>query len=517
MPGPTLTRRRLVTAASAGAALSALPVAAISALPAETPARPAWKAATPGAALPVPPLETLVVNRITFGLAPADLARARSIGADRFIAEQLEPESIADTAVDTLIRQSFPTLRLGNTALLTREKREVVLDLKAATVLRALASKRQLFELMVDFWSNHFNVYHLDGPVAYFKTVDDRDVIRHHALGRFRDLLGASAQSPAMLSYLDNATNTKDGPNENYARELMELHTVSVGGGYTQEDVQEVAKAFTGWRISRRNGPVGFHFDASKHDDGARLVLGQSLPAGLGQEHGERVLDILAAHPKTASFIALKLCRRFVADNPPAALVEAAAATFTATGGDIRQVMRTILTSAQFRAGADQKLKRPFEGVVAMLRVLGAQVTEPLPAGRAINAALKLLGQVPFDWHPPNGYPDVAAAWANTNGLLNRWNLGLTLGYGKLPGLRTDVMKLAAGVPGAPQPTAGNLVDHLSRQIVARPLVAADRNHLVAFAADGGPSTTRLNPAKQKAKVPGLVALLFDSPYFQWR
>jgi uncharacterized protein (DUF1800 family) len=510
--GATLTRRSLLRTATAGAALAGLPGALLAA------PRPqvAWKA-TSASSLPAPDPIVHLVNRITFGRTPDELAHARALGYAGFIAEQLAPEAIDDSALAASLRTLFPTLTMSNAQLLQLDKQEVVLELKSAAVLRAVSSKRQLFEMMVDFWSNHFNVYHLDGKVAWYKTVDDRTVIRRYAFGRFRDLLGASAKSPAMLDYLNNATNTKTGPNENYGREVMELHTIGVDGGYTQDDVEQVAQCFTGWTIGGRKGgtPGEFYFRAADHNDGPKTVLGNYLPAGLGVGHGERVLDILAAHPATARKIATQLCVRFVSDAPPASVVNAVAQTFTATGGDLRESMRTLLSSAEFRAAADQKFKRPLELLASAARTLTVALGPA--SGKPLLGVLRNMGQLPFGWQAPNGYPDAAGAWANTNGLLTGWNLGISLGGNHLPEVSTDLGALTAGTPGWPRPTAGDLTDHLTARLLSRKLDPVDRAQIATYAANGKPPQTRLTPQQAQAKLPGLIGLILDSPYFQWR
>ncbi len=520
MDGATLTRRALLRSAGVGAALAGLPGAGLSPLLAARP-EVSWKAAasvsTSPSSLPAPDPIVHLVNRITFGRTPDDLAHARSLGFENFIAEQLYPENIDDGELEATLRTLFPTLKMGNAELVDLDKSQVVLELKSAAVLRAVASRRQLYEVMVDFWTNHFNLYHLDGKVAYYKTVDDREVARRYAFGKFRQILGASAKSPAMLDYLNNATNTKDGPNENYGREVMELHTLGLDSGYTQADVEQVAQCFTGWTIGGRKGghPGAFYFRAADHDDGPKTVLGHSLPAGLGIGHGERVLDILAAHPSTARRIATKLCVRFVSDTPPDSLVSAVAQAFTNTGGDLRETMRTLLLSPEFRASADQKLKRPLEVVSSAVRILSSQLGPE--SGKPLLNVLRNMGQLPFDWHPPNGYPDAAGAWANTNGLLNGWNLGLSLGGNRLHDVRTDLVGLASAAPGWPRPTAGALTDALTDRLLSRQLDPADRNQIVSYAADGRPAQTPLTALQAQAKLPGLVALILDSPYFQWR
>jgi uncharacterized protein (DUF1800 family) len=512
LDGASLTRRTLFRSAAAGAALAGLPAELLA------DSRPAipWKAASPGA-LPPPDPEVHLVNRTAFGHTAESLDHARRVGFENFVAEQLYPENLDDGDLDDTLRELFPTLTMSAARLLQLEKSQVVLELKSATVLRAILSRRQLYEMMVDFWTNHFNVYHLDGKIGYFKTVDDREVIRRHALGNFRQLLGASAKSPAMLDYLDNATNTKAGPNENYGRELMELHTLGVDAGYTENDVQEVARCFTGWTIGGRKGGRNgeFYFRAADHDDGPRTVLGQPLPAGLGVGHGEKVLDILAGHPATARRIAFKLCVRFVSDTPPDSLVGSVAQAFTNTGGDIRETMRALLLSAQFRASADQKFKRPLELLASAARALGARIGPE--AGKPLLNQLRNLGQLPFGWHPPNGYPDAAGAWANTGGLLGGWNLGLALAGNRLHDVSTDLAALAAGAPGWPTPTAGALTDRLTSRLLSRRLDPADRAQIAAYASGGKPPQTRLTVTQAQAKLPGLVALILDSPYFQWR
>ncbi len=517
MDGATLTRRTLLRTATAGAALAALPGAGLEPLFAAPPPI-AWKAsaAAPGS-LPAPDPIVHLVNRITFGHSPDELARARSLGYQGYIADQLEPERIDDSELAATIKKLFPTLTLSNAQLLALEKAQVVSELKSATVLRAVASKRQLFEMMVDFWSNHFNVYHLDNKVGYYKTVDDREVVRRYAFGTFRQILGASAKSPAMLDFLNNATNTKTGPNENYGREVMELHTMGVDTGYTQDDVEQVAQCFTGWTIGgRKGGTTGaFFFRAADHDDGPKTVLGHALPAGLGIGHGERVLDILAAHPATAQHIATKLCVRFVSDAPPASLVTAVSQRFTQTGGDIRETMRTLLLSAEFRAAADQKFKRPLEMLSSATRTLAVDIGSE--GNKPLLNVLRNMGQLPFGWQAPNGYPDAAGAWANTNGLLGGWNLGLALGGNHLHDVQADLTGLAAGTPGWPRPTPTALTDHLTARLLARALDPTDRTKLIAYAAGGLSTTSPFTAAQAAAKLPGLVALILDSPYFQWR
>lgn len=511
MLGENLTRRRLFRAAGAGAVVAALPRPLFAGLSSDDFPTITWHAGTgPGAGdLPAPDPLVSLVNRITFGPLPADLARARSLGYEGFIEEQLAPESIDDSGTEAAVATLYPTLDLGIAALLKLDKGDVARELKGAAVYRAVASRRQLFELSVDFWTNHFNIYQTESSIYWLKTVDDREVVRRYAFGKFRDLLGASAKSPAMLLFLNNAQNKKGGPNENYGREVMELHTLGVDGGYTQTDVQEIAKAFTGWTVTKAGT---FVFSAQNHDNGARTVLGQSIPAGLGQGHGERVLDILAAHPATARHLATKLCVRFVSDTPPVSVVNAAAATFSSTGGDLRATLRTILLSAEFRTAADQKLRRPIEHVAACLRTLEASIGPD--ATKPLLSVLRLMGQLPFDWHAPNGYPDANGAWGNTNGMLNRWNLGLSLGNNRITGVQTDLTALTGTLKN---PTATSLTDTLSRRLLARSLAPADRDRVIQYVANGAAPGAPIPAAKVRSSTTGAIALLLDSPYFQWR
>jgi uncharacterized protein (DUF1800 family) len=306
-----------------------------------------------------------------------------------------------------------------------RENQAVFDAIQAQKVLRAVYSERQLQEVLTDFWFNHFNVDMRkieDRPVL---VEYERDVIRPRVLGRFRDLLGATAGSPAMLFYLDNWLSKDRGLNENYARELMELHTLGVTGGYTQADVVNVARAFTGWTMKKPHEATGFEFNDKMHDHGVKRVLGHTIAAGGGMHDGEQVLDLLARHPATARFIATKLVRRFVADDPPPALVERVAKTFLKTDGDLREVMRTILTSPEFLApgAARAKMKSPFEYVASLLRATRASVTNP----RSFAGTIGSMGEPLYQCQPPTGYTDRAAFWMNTGALIGRLNFARTL------------------------------------------------------------------------------------------
>ncbi len=484
-----------------------------------------------------------VLNRLGFGPRPGDVARVRAMGVDEWIALQLAPDRIEDGAADRVVASyemlGRPTRELvgmyeqGQVAIRQQQKsmaqqgdtsdkkdlraellranpqlrdqmrqnQRILGDVQSAKLARAVASERQLQEVMTDFWENHFTVFAGKGLVRIFIPGYDRDVIRPPALGKFRDLLGAVAKSPAMLFYLDQWQSAADsthptlvaarqqrpgargrfaptgltmeqfeklpraaqmtpeqrtrveamtpeqrlqfvqqrvqqlgqrrGLNENYARELLELHTLGVDGGYTQQDVIEVARALTGWTMNPRQG-AEFTFNPQIHDAGQKTVLGHVLPAGRGIEDGEEVLDIVARSPATARFIARKLATRFVSDNPPKELVERATQSFLSTDGDIREVVRTIVTSPEFfsRNAYRSKVKSPFELVASALRAVGAQPDTTMRSAQIVG----FLGAPIFGHQAPNGWPETGEAWMNSGAILNRINFGLGLAAGRFPG-----------------------------------------------------------------------------------
>jgi uncharacterized protein (DUF1800 family) len=462
-----------------------------------------------------------VLNRLAFGARPGDVDAVRAVGVDAWIDRQLYPERMPDAAVEQLLAR-FPTLGRTGEQLLAdfppaaavraqMQRRDATMamedsvrrrqqgrpsyaflgELASSRVARAVVSERQLQEVMVDFWENHFNVFAGKDRTRYFLPEYDAQTIRPHALGTFRELLGAVAKSPAMLYYLDNwqsvadsgrptlraaqrpmnarqaarraaavqqrlaqnpqlqqaaqqAAQRRRGLNENYARELMELHTLGVDGGYTQQDVIEVARALTGWTIARGAQGGGFAFRGEVHDASAKTILGQSFAANTGIEEGEAVLDLLASHPSTATFIATKLARRFVSDTPPAALVARATATFRRTKGNIREVVRTIVTSPEFFASASYraKVKSPFELVTSTMRAMHA----PPDATPRASQLVSRLGQPIFGHQAPNGYPETGDAWMNTGAILNRINFGLAAASGRVPGIRLSTWPLTAQI-----------------------------------------------------------------------
>ncbi len=470
-----------------------------------------------------------LLNRAGFGPRDGDVEKVRRMGVNKYIEQQLNPERIDDQQLDARLR-GFESLRMSiaqiyekypapnmvarelgiqprgqnqqnpqpdqggeMTEQQQREMRQKVFayyaknglkppqallqELQAQKLLRAVYSERQLNEVMVDFWFNHFNVFYGKGADRWLTTGYEMSAIRPNSLGKFKDLLLATAKSPAMLFYLDNfqssspdavlpgqrrlnqrrqqmpqqvpqqLRNRKPGINENYARELMELHTLGVDGGYTQKDVQEVARAFTGWTIEqpRRNGQ--FIFRPRMHDRGEKVVLGQRIPSGGGIEDGEKVIEILSRHPNTARFISTKLVRRLVSDNPPQSLVDRVAAAYTKTDGDIREMLRVIFTSPEFFSTQSYraKIKSPFELAASAIRALGADITSTQQLAQFVAK----MGQPLYLYQPPTGYPDRAEQWVNTGALLERLNFGLALSTNRLRGTTLDLKRIAPDVAGA--------------------------------------------------------------------
>lgn len=412
------------------------------------------------------------LNRTSFGATPKTAERAARRGIGDYLEEQLNPAVIADAEAEEKVA-GLKTMRMSSRELYeayppanvlrqrgmamnpTSAPRVVIFELQQARLLRAVESERQLYELMVDFWSNHFNVFAGKGADRWLMTAYDRDTIRPHALGKFRDLLRATAQSPAMLFYLDNwlsvspnapAVTTagvfrRRGINENYAREIMELHSLGVDGGYTQQDVHEVARCFTGWTVRRPRGEAEFYFAPRLHDSGAKTVLGTRIPAGGGMEDGLQVIDLLARHPATARLVAAKLARRFVADDPPAELVARAAATFRQSDGDIRAVIRSIVAAPEFFAPElyQAKVKKPLEYVASSLRLLGAEVKVTAQLLRF----LARMGEPLFLAQPPTGFPDNGASWISADMLLTRMNFAADLAANRIDGARVPAQPVA--------------------------------------------------------------------------
>jgi uncharacterized protein (DUF1800 family) len=479
----------------------------------------------------------------------------------------------------------------------------IVQELQAARILRAVYSERQLQEVMVDFWTNHFNVFAQKGADRWFLTSYDRDVIRPHALGNFRELLEATAKSPAMLFYLDNFQSMtpnaqggrglmrrggaegenrararrrgglfggvfggaqdeqrrarreemmrrrqgraqdgageqamrrpqqqrmRRGINENYARELMELHTLGVEGGYTQKDVQEVARAFTGWTIrdprgflNGGEGAGSFYFNSRMHDAGEKVVLGQKIPAAGGVEDGQKVLDILVRHPSTAKFVATKLARRFVSDEPPPSLVARAASAFEKSGGDIKATLRAIFDSPEFFSAEARraKIKTPFEYAVSAVRTLGAEVDHragrrPAAAGggaSALHQWVARMGEPLYLYQAPTGYPDTAEHWVNTGALLERMNFALALAGNRIAGVRVDLNRFVGGEAASGRaPDRQRVVDRFLEVVLQGDLSPRSREVLMRQLSDPSNAADAATP-----EVTRIAALVVGSPEFQ--
>jgi uncharacterized protein (DUF1800 family) len=400
---------------------------------------------------------THLLNRTAFGARPGDLERVQKIGAEKYLEEQLHPPRVDDQSTDALLVK-FPTLRMSAGDLLEKYQRPAQLrqgrqetqtpqfrmrrlaetpqlilqELQAQKIVRAVHSQRQLQEVMTDFWFNHFNVFWNKNADRWLTTPYEMDVIRPHALGKFKDLLEATAKSPAMLFYLDNHVSSSiKGINENYGRELMELHTLGVDGGYTQKDVQEVARAFTGWSIDRPQRSGGFMFRGRIHDDGEKIVLGHKIHKG-GIRDGEEVLEILAKHPSTARFISTKMVRRFVSDDPPVKLVKHVSDVYLKTGGDIREMLHAVFTSNEFNSPevSGAKTKTPFEFVASAIRAADGTTD----GSRQIAQAIGRMGQPLYQCQPPAGYADRGDQWMSNGAVLERLNFAVALASNKIAG-----------------------------------------------------------------------------------
>lgn len=570
-----------------------------------------------------------VLSRLTFGARPGDVERVRKMGALAYISQQLDPDSIDDSALLKRL-EKLPTLNLSTPVLaeqynppkpqpllvpgdvvelkmLGSEKfnfrstvnddgkidvpfldkpllvngltekdlnakllqelikqlpapqinvtinrniapppsspsasptptpknpQMVITELQRAKLLRAVYSERQLGEMVVDFWENHFSIYGNKDATRWMMTSFDRDVIRPNSFGRFRDLLGATAKSPAMLFYLDNWQSsllkeypaTKDKParksggiNENYARELLELHTVGVDGGYTQKDVQEVARCFTGWSIRKPNEEGLFVYNPGNHDNGEKTVLGVKIPAGGGIGDGERVLDILAKNPKTARFISTKLARRFLGDEPSPVVIDRAAKTFLATDGSIRETLRTIITSPQFfnTASFQTKVKSPFEFVASSLRITNAETDGQRPVLDWITK----MGQPVYGRLTPDGYPDKSSEWLSSSDLLARFNFASALAMNTIKGTTVNTAKLMTHdkTPLTPaefarQMIIGSVSDKTLATIEKLTVDLPPTPSMVQTAATSKPQPP---DAKEKALNSQLVALALGAPEFQ--
>ncbi len=419
-----------------------------------------------------------VLNRLSLGIRPGDIQKVEAMGIDRYIQQQLSPESIPESAALTQQLAQLNTLTMSPVALAQQFRpvgqgqgkqaqqkpnqqfaRTTMQQAVEARLLRATESDRQLQESMVDFWFNHFNVFSGKGLTRVWVGAYEQEAIRPHTMGRFRDLLEATARHPAMLFYLDNWQNTDpkspgargrfQGLNENYARELLELHTLGVDGGYTQQDVIALAKILTGWGFRRTVQPVaqatdndnGFYFDAKRHDFSDKVFLGRTIK-GSGIAEVEQAFDILAKHPATARRVSYKLAQYFVADQPPKALLDQMAQRFTATDGNIREVLSTLFRSAEFMDSKhyNAKFKTPYQYVVSAYRATGSEMSSPV----VVQNVLQQLGMPLFGCQTPDGYKNTQAAWLNPDGMTRRLSFATT--FSKLPSQSVNAIQLAQTV-----------------------------------------------------------------------
>jgi uncharacterized protein (DUF1800 family) len=526
------------------------------------------------------------LNRLGFGARPGDVDRVLKTGVDTWIDQQLHPEVIPDRELDARL-QTIPTLKMSDAEMmlkyyrpivearrdrknakndgqpdikdkeamqmLRKNAQQVTADLVSQRIIRAAESDRQLNEVMVDFWFNHFNVFVGKGIDRFLLTSYERDVIRPHIWGRFEDLLLATAKSPAMLFYLDNARSVaepanrpkmthrpgggfrggmfgrrmpvdedqmmrrraqqqnanknKGGLNENYAREIMELHTLGVDGGYTQKDVTELARVFTGWTIAPPQQGGGFIFRRALHDVGPKTVLGVHFPAGGGMEEGEKMIHILAHSPATAHHIAYELAQRLVADDPPKALVDRVAKQFLDSDGDLRQTVKAVIDSPEFWDPQyyQAKVKSPFEYAISAVRAIDGQVTDAIPIARE----LQKIGEPLYGAQPPTGYSDKADVWVNTGALLNRLNFALALAANKMPGVRSDVVAL---IPADAATDPHKSVDALALALTGGDLSEATRTTIRSRLVE------RKAPAMDpwdNTQIPMIAGLILGSPEFQ--
>ncbi len=455
-------------------------------------------------------------------LSPAELEIVRgknNFEQKRALLESMAPDRVEEMLIAMTRQERLPLFPPASSPirreifLLNGPEQVVNYDLVDSKMLRAIESNRQLAEELDDFWFNHFNVYYEKGADRFLIPQYEREAIRPYVLGHFRDLLEATAKSPAMLFFLDNFesvradldVNTrrkvKRGLNENYGRELMELHTLGVNGGYTQKDVTEVARCFTGWSIRAPREGGGFFYNDKLHDKGEKIVLGNVIPAGGGMDDGERVLDILAKHPATAHHISLELAQRFVADNPPEALVARMAQTFLASDGNIREVMKTMLNSKEFwsQGAYRAKVKSPFEMVASAARALNANVVD----GWGLSNQVRTLGEPLYHKLEPTGYSNLNAEWVNSAALLGRMNFALDLTNNRIESVKVD-----------PAEFSGN-PDEVAKELMSRELAPQTRD-AIEKAIENQPDKDKRE--RDKGKTPALVtALVIGSPDFQKR
>ena len=433
-----------------------------------------------------------LVRRITMGITPGDVAHAKTMGWNGYLTYQLNYTKINDAALESAAATRYPLTAMSSDQLFDQDSGQIANQLRESTIYRAAFSGRQLYQRMVEFWTDHFSQDW--DKVGYLLVADQRDVIRRYAMTSFPQLLKASAHSASMMIYLDQNVSSSRAPNQNYAREIMELHTLGVDGGYTQDDVAELSRVLTGWTVT---GKGLFTFNPSLHDTKAKTVLGvtiQPQTGVAGQQEGEQVLDMLVNHPSTARFIATKMLKWLVTPSPTAEQVSAIASVYRATGGDIKSMLRAMLNDAWITA-APMKLKRPFHLAVSSLRAVNPNVTAVTP----INNSLAALGHQSFAWETPDGYPDKIEYWAGN--ILPRWSFASSLSsQNSQTTIQVDTAVYKGSSPAA-------TVDLIDVNFFGGEMPAATRTALTSYA-----GTATLSDAKIRE----LIALALASNSFQW-
>ena len=435
-----------------------------------------------------------LVRRATLGITKDELARAQRLGFGKYLEEQLRPSTIDDRTVAAFVATTYPTIGMKPDSLMGADQNKVLTEIQEATLYRAAFSKRQLYERMVEFWSDHFNIDR--DKVGNLKVTDDRDVIRKHALGKFPLMLRASSHSAAMMNYLDQTQSRRGNINENYAREIMELHSVGVDGGYSQQDVNELARVLTGWTAS---GNGIFTYDAQLHDFGPKSVLGKTIPAtaagtGLaGKSEADAIIAALAVHPKTARYIATKLTKFLLQYDPTDAMVSAVEAEFTKTQGDIPAMIRVILTEQNLMS-APPKYKRPFHFAVSAVRALGPSVTSTGLMRNLIDS----MGHSLFNWDTPDGYPDRMEFWSGL--VLARWNSATSVSTQSGASFNFDVTPFVGT-------TAEAGADLIIERLFGGEVPLTFKTRLADYLRPSPTNTTRVRET---------VSLALSSSQFQW-
>lgn len=440
-----------------------------------------------------------LVDRITFGANPEEQALARSLGYEGYLEYHLSHTAIPDSDVDARMA-SYPIYGQTYAQIVATGATVVRQQLIEARLMRALLSKRQLFERVVDMWNNHMAIYIFENDnVAYLKVADDANVIRPNALGTFPNLLIANAHSPAMLHYLDNTVSTALQPNENYSRELMELHTLSVSGGYTQDDVIALSKILSGWSFESRSAQPTygqFRYISTNHNTQPKTFLGVNFPGNQGQAEGDQALTMLINHPSTARYVAGKLCLEFLGEDTPAEIVTDVANVYTQTNGDIKAMLRRVLRPERL-AAAPRKLKRPMHLFISSLRTLPITVN----ALNGLRSQLQPVQHQPYAWGAPDGYPDRVGYWQGN--FLPRMSWGSTVGSNAVAGIVVDITAFYNGATASAQ----QVVDRINERCLLGRMLDVEKSELLEYIGAGTPTLSKRTDA---------LGIAIGGPSFQW-